>query len=544
MYLSHFGLHKWPFKLTPDLAFFYRQASREAVAEAVQYALARGDGVIKVSGDVGIGKTMLMRLLMQRLSGPYQVLLLSAPNMAPVDILKLIARDLSASVPEQATKADLLSGIQQALIARHQQGKKVILMVDEAQALTLDALEEIRLLGNLETEWDKLLQVILFGQPELDKTLDDPRMRPLKDRLACNVVLKPLNASEVKGYLNYRMRIAGFLENDFFDDAAAKKIHRLTQGLPRSMNLLADKLLMAVYADGGDRLKSKHFKKIDEVAPRPAWRWGLLSGAAVLAAGAYLAGAYWTPWTDPAATQTQVADVAPESSVAKENTQTETQVAQASSPSDPEPARAEPSSSSAEDQEASQPALEEVEVAPEQPPVTLDTNPSVTPQAPGDDPVSKKGQSSKKTETPVTPQTSETSTIQENYQAWSQSLSMDASNLLKLLTMHEKLKKYTKQVHSQKLFLLMAPQPVDTFQKAHARLMDRLSWDNRAHVYAYVTFENRQTGEAYYQWVYDPRASQTPVLERKLQQIEALTQTQSGEIVSAKALNAIIAPER
>jgi len=343
--------------------------------------------------------------------------------------------------------------------------------------------------------------------------------------------------------------------------------------------LLADKLLMAVYADGGDRLKNKHFKKIDEVAPRPAWRWGLLSGAAVLATSAYLAGAYWTPWIETAATPSQVVEAQPESTLPTDMEQTDTQGVQANNSTSAtsesqsvqaDPSRAAQSVPTAQKQTSTQAPLEEAEVAPAQQRVTMNTDPGVTPQTADEGQTTKNQPSPENADTPATSQTSKpakppkaskpsetqhkpvatpdqspsASTIQENYQAWSQSLSMDASNFLKLLTMHENLKKYTKQVHAQKLFLLMAPQPVKTFRNAYGRLMDRLSWDNRAHVYAYVTFENLKTGEAYYQWVYDPRASQTPVLKRKLQQIEALTQTQSGEIVSAKALNAIIEPQR
>lgn len=282
MYRSFFGLNQLPFKISPDLEFFYKQASREEIAHALVYSIERGDGIIKVVGEVGVGKTTLLRMIAEQLSPHYQKIYVNSPNMTPVDFLRFICDELSLQVRADANKSELLKQLNQYLIQEHAQGRKVVMLIDESQSMTLDTLEEIRLLGNLETAQDKLLQLVLFGQPELDVTLADVRIKPLKDRIACNVYIPPLDPHEVMRYLNYRMRIAGYLNQDLFDLKLSKKIQKFTKGLPRSINLVADKLLMIAFSQGDHELKAKHFKALDiqpteldmnrkKVSP---WWWG------------------------------------------------------------------------------------------------------------------------------------------------------------------------------------------------------------------------------------------------------------------------------
>lgn len=266
MYRSFFGLKELPFKISPDLSYFYKQASREEITDALLYSILRGDGIVKVVGEVGIGKTMILRMVAEKLPKNYQKIYISSPNLSPVDFLKFICSELQIPYANADTKHDLVKRLQTHLIEVYAKGQRVVMLVDEAQSMTLDALEEVRLLGNLETETDKLLQIVLFGQPELDVTLADARIKPLRDRIASELSLPPLNQEEVLLYLNYRMRVAGRLDQDVFNAATAKRIWKITGGFPRAINLLADKLLMAAFSQGDQKIKKKHFKAVGHEA--------------------------------------------------------------------------------------------------------------------------------------------------------------------------------------------------------------------------------------------------------------------------------------
>lgn len=280
MYRSFFGLNKLPFKISPDLGFFYKQASREEIARALIYSIERGDGIIKIVGEVGVGKTTLLSLIAENLPPHFRKIYVNSPNLSPLDFLRFVCAELSLEVSVQANKSDLLKHLNNYLIEEYTQGRRVVMLVDEAQSMTLDTLEQVRLLGNLETQQDKLLQIVLFGQPELDVTLADIRIKPLKDRIACNVYIPALDAEEVMRYLNYRMRVAGYLDQDLFNTKLSKKIQKYTKGLPRSINLVADKLLMIAFSQGSHVLKAKHFKSLDiepvEVQPKSSRRWVLI----------------------------------------------------------------------------------------------------------------------------------------------------------------------------------------------------------------------------------------------------------------------------
>ncbi|MDR9498101.1 MAG: AAA family ATPase [Hydrogenovibrio sp.] len=567
MYLSHFGLHKWPYKLTPDLSFFFRQASREAVVEAVQYAIARGDAVVKVSGAVGVGKTMLLRLLTQRLSGDYQIVYLSAPNLSPTDILRVICAELSVNLTGQENKADLLSRIQKTLIERYQDGQRVVMLVDEAQALTPDALEEIRLLGNLETEWDKLLQVVLFGQPELDKTLEDPRIRPLKDRLACNVTLSPLTTKEVKEYLNYRMRIAGYLETDFFSDQAARKIHRITGGLPRSINVLADKLLMAVYASGDKRLKNKHFRQ----AGAPVKQGAKVLAISLLAGLGVMASAYFVTTVPVANLLYGEQEEAPENVAERpsENTDTaspddtsspvsdksETTGSPVSSPASTDRTETDVASTGVPSRGEVPSGNKETEVADAESRVTNSTESpvlSAEPEPEAPKPTAEKQvrstertgsdtETSSDSDASGTPQPSlSPSNMGENYQAWSKTLGIESSKLLTLLTLHERLRNHISSAPAQTPLILIAPAPVADFPAVYERMMERLSWENREHVYALMKTDDADGTDVTYQLVYDPRTSEQASLQRKAAQIKALSNAPQAQTVTVQSLRAII----
>ncbi len=265
MYRPFFGLSSLPFKTTPELQMFYKEGSREQILEALLYTVSRGDGIVKVTGEVGSGKTMLLRLLASRLSTDTEVIYINSPNLSAKDILLYICNELNIDTTALKEKFSLTNELKSKLVDLHARGKHVVMLVDEAQAMTFDALEEVRLLSNLETNDDKLLQMVLFGQPELDVALDNNKVRQIKSRITYSIYVPPLNAQEVHAYLNYRMRQAGYVGLDVFSFKIAKKIQKLTDGLPRNINVLADKILMACFGQGDTVVKSKHLKNLPDL---------------------------------------------------------------------------------------------------------------------------------------------------------------------------------------------------------------------------------------------------------------------------------------
>ncbi|WP_321326515.1 ExeA family protein [Thiomicrorhabdus sp.] len=265
MYRKYFGLSSLPFKTTPDLDMFYKHGSRQEILEALIYTISRGDGIIKVTGEVGSGKTMLLRLLADRLPANFEVIYINSPNLSAKDILLYICSELGLEFDLNAQKFTLTNALKKQLLSLYSQDKKVVMLVDEAQTMTFDALEELRLLSNIETGDDKLLQMVLFGQPELDKALEHDDIRQLKSRISYNIYVPPLKGSDVQAYLNYRMRKAGYVGLDVFNLSISNKIQKLTHGLPRNINIVADKVLMSVFGSGDKFAKPKHLKALPEL---------------------------------------------------------------------------------------------------------------------------------------------------------------------------------------------------------------------------------------------------------------------------------------
>lgn len=190
MYLEHFGLREAPFRITPHTEFFFAGANRGATLEALVYAITAGEGLVKVTGEVGTGKTMLCRVLMERLPETVETIYLAVPSLTRDEMLIAIASELGIAT-QGASTTQLLRGLQDRLIALHAEGRQVVALIDEAHAMPLATLEEIRLLSNLETGKEKLLQIVLFGQPELDEHLNLPHMRQLKERITHAFNLAP-----------------------------------------------------------------------------------------------------------------------------------------------------------------------------------------------------------------------------------------------------------------------------------------------------------------------------------------------------------------
>jgi len=262
MYRAFFGLNKLPFKSSPDMDVFYKNGSRQEILEALVYTVVRGDGITKVTGEVGSGKTMLLRLLADALPKNFTVLYINTPNLSPKDMLMHICTELGLKLENPVLKFSLLESISKALLRLYSEGQRVVMLIDEAQAMTFDTLEEIRLLSNLETSEGKLLQIVLFGQPELDVALSNDKIRQLKSRISYSIFIPPLSPEEVCSYLNYRMRRATYEGLDVFDIHVSKKIHRLSGGIPRAINTIADKLLMSAYSLDDGKVTKKHISML------------------------------------------------------------------------------------------------------------------------------------------------------------------------------------------------------------------------------------------------------------------------------------------
>jgi type II secretory pathway predicted ATPase ExeA len=293
MYENYFGLDKAPFKITPDPEFFFSGSNRGAVLEALLYAVARGEGIVKVVGEVGSGKTMLCRMLERELPGECEIIYLANPRLSPNEILHAIAIELKLQVANTASKIEVMRLLHGYLLEKHAHNRSVVMFIEEAQGMALETLEEIRMLSNLETTQEKLLQIVLFGQPELDDKLRLHEIRQLKERITYSFNLAPLNRTEIRDYLNTRIRTSGFRGTELFSTGAIRSLEKLSSGLLRRINVLADKSLLAAYARGDRQIKTLHVKmaaKDSEFGSsfrfRPAFLFaGLLITALVLGSG-------------------------------------------------------------------------------------------------------------------------------------------------------------------------------------------------------------------------------------------------------------------
>ena len=247
LYLEHFGLDEPPFRITPHPDFFFDGADRGATLEGLLYAILHDEGIVKVSGEIGSGKTTLCRVLMERLPQEVETVFLANPSYSRTEILLAISEELgrpaSANPP-----ASVLRELQTQLIELYASGRRVVVMIDEAHAMPEDTLEQVRLLSNLESSRHKLIQIVLFGQPELDTALDKPSMRQLKDRITHSFRTRPLNVEEAGSYVAFRMRAAGYKGREVFTPAAISAITRASSGLTRRINVLCDKSLLAAFA--------------------------------------------------------------------------------------------------------------------------------------------------------------------------------------------------------------------------------------------------------------------------------------------------------
>ena len=257
MYLEHFGLTEPPFKITPVTEFFFSGANRGEILDALIYAITDGEGIVKISGEVGSGKTMLCRMLLDRLPSNIKAIYLANPSMSRDELLYAIADRLDLDLEGKRVNI-ILQTLQNHLEAMYERGERCVVLVDEAHAMPLETLEELRLLYNLQVGKHKLIQIVLFGQPELDEKLEQTNMRQLKDRIVHHFNILPISRKVINDYLMFRMRAAGYKGPDVFSPAAVQLIGKASQGLMRRVNILADKSLLAAFVENTHNIESRH----------------------------------------------------------------------------------------------------------------------------------------------------------------------------------------------------------------------------------------------------------------------------------------------
>ncbi len=274
MYLEHFGLRELPFSITPDTGFTVITRSHQEGLNTLLLAIGSGEGFVKITGEVGTGKTLLCRRLLQALPPSCVSAYLPNPYLAPRTLLLAMAEELNLHVPADCDDYHLLQRVNQLLLHHASTGRRVILCIDEAQAMPLETLESLRLLSNLETEKRKLLQIVLFGQPELDRKLAEPSVRQLRQRIAFHYRLPALDQAEVANYLVHRLRVAGYRGPEVFGSWVVRSLHRASRGTPRVLNVLAHKSLLVAFSEGRHVVSRSDVRRAvadTEGARSPGW---------------------------------------------------------------------------------------------------------------------------------------------------------------------------------------------------------------------------------------------------------------------------------
>lgn len=258
MYTAHFGLRELPFGITPDTSFFFACATYQEALNTLVIAARNGEGFIKITGEVGTGKTLLCRKFMATLDDSFVTAYIPNPQLDPRALVMAVADELEIKLDKDVDQHQLFKAINLRLLHLARDHKRVLLCIDEAQAMPIESLEALRLLTNLETEKRKLLQIVMFGQPELDSKLQDNAIRQLNQRIAFHYRLKPLTRDDMAFYLSHRLNIAGFAGGRLFRPAAMRALHQASGGFPRLVNILAHKTLMLAYGEGSQDISARH----------------------------------------------------------------------------------------------------------------------------------------------------------------------------------------------------------------------------------------------------------------------------------------------
>ncbi|MHB0926647.1 MAG: ExeA family protein [Gallionellaceae bacterium] len=299
MYLQHFGLREPPFGLTPDTHFFFAGSSYQAALNTLLVAARSGEGFVKIVGEVGNGKTLLCRKFLAMLNQAppvpsasdatpaprFLTAYILNPYLEPRSLLLALAEEFSVPLDKDADQHQLLKGLTFALLECARNGQRALVCLDEVQAMPLESLEMLRLLTNLETEKRKLLQVVLFGQPELNERLRQRSIRQLRQRISFQHELKGLRRDEMERYLRHRLAVAQFPGDTLFSKGAVGKLYRISGGTPRLVNIVAHKALMLAFSDGRQQVLARHVR--DAAADTPEahrdWLpWVVLAGFAAI----------------------------------------------------------------------------------------------------------------------------------------------------------------------------------------------------------------------------------------------------------------------
>ena len=279
IYLTHFGLREAPFGITPDTSFYFACRSTQEALNTLLVAVSNGEGFIKVVGEVGTGKTLLCRKFLATLGDRHASAYLPNPDLEPRTLLLALAEELGVRLDKGMDQHHLLKSLNLALLRFARERKRVVVCLDEAQAMPVETLETLRLLTNLETEKRKLLQVILFGQPELDAKLAHQSIRQLRQRITFQHRLGALSRDETDSYLRHRLGVAGYNGAPLFTRAAVGRIHRASGGVPRLVNILANKSMMLAYGEGARQVTWPHVREaVSDTPASRAWPklWGWL----------------------------------------------------------------------------------------------------------------------------------------------------------------------------------------------------------------------------------------------------------------------------
>ncbi len=293
MYRQHFGLKEHPFSLTPDTQFYFNSQSHREVLSTLLIALRHSEGFIKVVGEVGTGKTLLSRKLLGQLRQQFITAYIPNPYLTPDELKWFLAEELGIAYSPAMPSYQVLKEINERLLELAQQKRQVVLIVDEAQAMPRETIEALRLLTNLETEKNKLLQVVLFGQPELDELLDRPDLRQLKQRIVFSEYLQTIPAKSLGDYLSFRLAAAGHDTGRLFSRTAVRLLYRATGGVPRLINVIAHKAMLSAYGQACACVSRRHMvsairdtaesRKLGSMlARRDLWLWPSLAAMAAL----------------------------------------------------------------------------------------------------------------------------------------------------------------------------------------------------------------------------------------------------------------------
>lgn len=263
MYQQYFNMSEMPFALLPDTSFFYESDSYKEALNVLLVAIRSGEGFVKVTGEVGTGKTMLCRKLLNCLDDKnYVSVYIPNPFLSPNQLRMALADELGVDyrddISNDITSYRLMSDITNKLMEHNNQGRKVVVCLDEVQAMPIETLEALRLFSNIETEKSKLMQTVLFGQPELDERLAQNCNRQLKQRISFSYKLEPVDRKSLTGYINHRLRIAGYHGGELFTSKAIDKIYKNSKGVPRIVNTLCNKTLILAFGQGKNNVVCKH----------------------------------------------------------------------------------------------------------------------------------------------------------------------------------------------------------------------------------------------------------------------------------------------